>query len=262
MANLLTYDATQMLAFVLVFIRIGAILSTAPLFGHPNIPIQIKVVLSLSFAVLLHPFIPRTTILPEQLNQYLILMGGELLIGLALGMIGQLVFAAVEFAGSLTGFQMGLSMANVFDPQSRQQISLIARFENVLAMLVFLATNAHLFVIEVIVNSYKVLPPGGVGLGQKVYDQVLLLSSGIFSIGFQLAAPLVIALFLANVIMGLLARSVPQIQIFTVGFPLTILLGLFLIALGVPFLTQAVRIMFESYDNQLFNMLRALKQAP
>ena len=225
MANLLSYDASQLLAFILVLVRVSGIIATAPVFGSSNIPPQIKVVLSLMLALILYPFIPLITVYPDLPDHYIMLIASEMLIGLVLGIIARFLFAAVEFAGTVIGFQMGLGMAMVFDPQSQEQISIVGKFENITATLIFLAMDGHLIVLQALVRSYSVLPPGGASISRPLVENLTELSASVFVIGLQIGAPLIVALFLANAIVGLLARSVPQIQVFVVGFPLTLMLG-------------------------------------
>lgn len=258
MTNLLSFDATQLLGFVLIMIRVAGIIATAPIFGSENIPLQLRILFVVFIALILHPFINNIQVFPDQVHHYLLLVGSELLIGVVLGMIGRMMLAAVEFAGELAGFQMGLAIANVFDPQSQQQISLIGQFESTLALLIFLVMDAHHIVIQAIVQSYNLLPPGGAGISISLVEEIIRLSAAIFVIGFQLGAPLIVSLFLANLTMGLLARSVPQIQVFVVGFPLTLLTGFIFLMLAMPFFLQAVRMMFEMFDDQIFNVLRLL----
>ncbi len=258
MANLLNYDAGQLLAFILVLVRVSGIISTAPIFGSSVSPPQVKIVLSLMLALILFPFIPTIQVFPDRPDHYIVLIASELLIGLVLGMIGQFLFAAVEFAGTVIGFQMGLGMANVFDPQSQEQVSLVGRFESTVATLIFLAMDGHLIVIQALVRSYSILPPGGARISQPLVDKLTELSASVFVIGLQIGAPLIVALFLANAIVGLLARSVPQIQVFVVGFPLTLLLGFLFLLFGMPFYGQAVHKMFEMFDTQLFSVLQLL----
>ena len=133
MANLLNYDASQLLAFILVLVRVSGIILTAPVFGSSSTPPQIKVVLIFMLALILYPFIPNFTVSPDRPDHYILLIASELLIGAVLGIIGRFLFGAVEFAGTVIGFQMGLGMANVLDPQSQEQISLVGRFESVTA---------------------------------------------------------------------------------------------------------------------------------
>ncbi|MBC8257576.1 MAG: flagellar biosynthetic protein FliR [SAR324 cluster bacterium] len=258
MANLLNYDASQLLAFILVLVRVSGIIATAPVFGSSNTPAQIKVVLSLMLALILYPFIPSITVFPDRPDHYVVLIASEMLIGVVLGLIGRFLFGAVEFAGTVIGFQMGLGMANVFDPQSQEQVSLIGRFESTTATLIFLAMDGHLVVIQALVRSYSVLPPGGAKITQPLAEKLIELSASVFVIGLQIGAPLIVALFLANAVVGLLARSVPQIQVFVVGFPLTLLLGFLFLFFGMPFFSQAVHQMFEMLDSQLFEAINLL----
>ena len=258
MANLLSYDASQLLAFILVLVRVSGIIATAPVFGSSNIPPQIKVVLSLMLALILYPFIPLITVYPDRPDHYIMLIASEMLIGLVLGIIARFLFAAVEFAGTVIGFQMGLGMAMVFDPQSQEQISLVGRFENATATLIFLAMDGHLIVLQALVRSYSVLPPGGASISRPLVENLTELSASVFVIGLQIGAPLIVALFLANAVVGLLARSVPQIQVFVVGFPLTLMLGFIFLFFGMPFFAQAVHQMFEKLDTQYFEAIKLL----
>lgn len=258
MANLLSYDASQLLAFILVLVRVSGIIATAPVFGSSNIPPQIKVVLSLMLALILYPFIPLITVYPDRPDHYIMLIASEMLIGLVLGIIARFLFAAVEFAGTVIGFQMGLGMAMVFDPQSQEQISIVGKFENITATLIFLAMDGHLIVLQALVRSYSVLPPGGASISRPLVENLTELSASVFVIGLQIGAPLIVALFLANAIVGLLARSVPQIQVFVVGFPLTLMLGFLFLFFGMPFFAQAVHQMFEKLDTQYFEAIKLL----
>ena len=258
MANLLNYDASQLLAFILVLVRVSGIILTAPVFGSSSTPPQIKVVLSFMLALILYPFIPQITVFPDRPDHYILLIFSELLIGAVLGIIGRFLFGAVEFAGTIIGFQMGLAMANVLDPQSQEQISLVGRFKSVTATLIFLVMDGHLIFIHAMVRSYSILPPGGADINQPLIDKLIELSASVFVIGLQIGAPLIVALFLANAVIGLLARSVPQIQVFIVGFPLTIMLGLLFMLFGMPFFAQAVHQMFEMLDTQIFDALKLL----
>ena len=135
-----------------------------------------------------------------------------------MGLVGRFMFAAIEFAGTVVGFQMGLSMANMFDPMSQQQISMLARFETAVAMLVFLVMDLHLVIVQAMVRSYSLLPPGGAAMSNDLAREILSLSASVFAIGLQIGAPLIVALFLSNMIIGLLARIGPPDTDFCGGF--------------------------------------------
>jgi len=170
------------------------------------------------------------------------------------------IFAAVDFAGTIIGFQMGFSIANVVDPQTDTQVSIIASFEIVLATLIFLAIDGHHIFLEAISTSYEQIPINGVNLGANKIDFILRITADLFILGLKLSAPYIVALLLANVIMGFMARSIPQMNVFVVGFPFTIGLGLLLLALGMPYLGQAIISMFGRIDDQVIELIQLLSR--
>ncbi|MBF0238051.1 MAG: flagellar biosynthetic protein FliR [SAR324 cluster bacterium] len=258
MPNLLSYNASELLAFIVVLLRITGIVMTAPILGDVAIPGRIKIAFSLAMTFLIHPFLPAIPVDVRAIHHFLILVTSELLIGLTLGMVGQIMFAAVSFAGELIGMQMGLSVANMFDPTTQQQSSLVAIYDKAIASLVFLMIDAHHVVIQAIVQSYQIIPPGKAGLSENLVEEFLKLSSSIFTIGFQIGAPLIVSLFLVNIILGLLNRSVPQFQLFVIGFPLTLLLGFGFMSVTMPFFIQTLRIFFERFDDYVLRVLHLL----
>lgn len=260
MANLFNFDLGQFLGFFLVLTRVGGIFATAPVIGSTYVPAQIKVVASLSFALIIYPFVDLPNFRPGQVNDYLVLVATELLIGLVLGLAGRFLFGAIYFAGELVGMQMGLSMAMMVDPSSGQQVSVISQLKNAIAVLVFLAMDAHHVVVHAMVRSYDFLGPGAASISRELVIQVVMFSAGIFVLGFQIAAPLFVALFMANVIMGLMARAVPQMNVFVVGFPFSIYLGLFILMVTMPFMVVAMRTLFEMYDDHVFKLLQLMSQ--
>mgnify|MGYP002725700763 CR=1 FL=1 len=245
-------------AFMWPMMRISAMIAAAPVFSSRQTPTRLRIGISLLLSFMLMPLIPPPPVVEVFSPAALLIALQQVLIGLVMGLVGRFMFAAIEFAGTVVGFQMGLSMANMFDPMSEQQISMLARFETAIAMLVFLMMDLHLIIVQAMVRSYSLLPPGGANMNNDLAREILNLSAGVFSIGFQIGAPLIIALFLSNMIIGLLARSVPQIQIFVVGFPLTLLLGFVFLMFGIPFLVKAFRRMFGMLDNQILDILRLM----
>lgn len=258
MANLLSLDASQWMFFILILIRSLGIISTAPIYGSLNIPIQVKIGLSLIIALLIQPFIPPYLVQLDKLNVYLVLVAQELSIGLVLGMVGRFFFAIIHFAGELAGFLMGFSVASVFDPQTQQQISIISQFQNIIATLVFLLFDAHHQVIEAIIYSYEVIGPGKVILAQPLFAEIIKLTADVFTIGLQIGAPLVVSMMVANISLGLLSRAVPQINIYVVSFILPILMGLIFIFYSMPFFVHSVRVLFEHFDKELFQIINLL----
>ncbi|MBA3756417.1 MAG: flagellar biosynthetic protein FliR, partial [Nitrosomonas sp.] len=159
----------------------------------------------------------------------------QLLIGVAIGFVMRIVFVAVEMAGELIGLQMGLGFAIFFDPQNSGQIDIIGRFLGVIASLAFLAIDGHLMMIALISQSFATLPVGSDGVTNVTFTTLANLGGEIFKSGLQLSLPVLTALLITNLALGILTRAAPQLNIFSVGFPLTLSIGLFVLALSMPF---------------------------
>jgi flagellar biosynthetic protein FliR len=164
----------------------------------------------------------------------------ELAVGLLIGFTARLLFTGVSLAGEVIGFQMGIGIANVFDPSSDTQVPLIGQIKLVFAMLLFVILDGHHLLIQALLMSYRLVRPGELSANQTLFTHVSGLAGKVFVVGLQVGAPLIVAMMAANFSIGLIARSVPQVNVFVVGFPFTIALGLLLLALGFPFFVEAV----------------------
>jgi flagellar biosynthetic protein FliR len=170
----------------------------------------------------------------------------QLLIGVSIGFIMRIVFAAVEAAGEIVGLQMGLGFASFFDPQSAGQTLVLARFFNMLALLVFLAVNAHLLLIGVLVDSFQTLPISPQPLSAAGFYNVAAFGSTVFAVGLQLALPLIAILLMTNLSLGILTRSAPQLNIFAIGFPITLGVGLIVLDLTLPYFVPQLEQMLQN----------------
>lgn len=256
MTDILNFDANQYFLFFLLIIRISGIFITAPIFSSKNVPIRIRVGLILILALIMFSFLPYRHFNSNlSFIGYFLLVAKELIVGVALGLIPKVLFAAIEFAGTIIGFQMGLGIVNVLDAQSDSQISIIASLKNLMASLLFVILDGHHLFLIMITRSYEKIPIGGFTFTTNKIDIFIRLSADLFIIGLKIGAPLIVALFLANVIMGLMARSVPQMNIFVVGFPFTIGMGLILLMISIPYMIQAFTNLFSNLDQQMLDML-------
>ncbi len=173
----------------------------------------------------------------------------QLLIGIAIGFVMRIVFVAVEMAGELIGLQMGLGFAIFFDPQNSGQIDIIGRFLGVIASLAFLAMNGHLMVLALISQSFSTLPVGVSGVNELTFQTLANWGQEIFKSGLQLSLPVLTALLITNLALGILTRAAPQLNIFAVGFPLTLSIGLFVLALSMPFYAPILeRLVFDGLN--------------
>ena len=263
MPNLLAFNAAQFLGLFLIIARVSGVMITAPLLNDQTIPPAVKVGFTVLLSLVFFPVVARP-VLPANIGivELALWVAGELAVGLTIGFTAQLLFAGITLAGEVIGFQMGVSMAHVFDPAFNTQTSLIAEINTVLALMVFVALNGHHLFIEALVRSYAIAPPGHIALGKAALAHMTLVSGKMFMVGLQVGAPLIVSLLAANVAMGLVARAVPQINIFVVGFPFTIGLGIILLMASLPFFVEGIGALHGSLQDLLEAGLKTLRKSP
>lgn len=217
--------------FLLVLVRFSGLLIAAPIWGSQNFPVQAKIGLAFFFALLMTPLIPALgDTLPSDPIPFSFIALGELAIGLMIGFVMSLIFAAVQVAGQIMDLQTGFGMMNVFNPALETQFPIFGFFYFLLAVLYMLVLNLHLVMIRALASTFEDIPLGGIVVRPELLWEVSQWGSAMFYDGLLIAAPVAVAMLLAYVTMGLLGRVVPQIHLFAVGFPITISLGLLVAA--------------------------------
>jgi flagellar biosynthetic protein FliR len=238
-----------LISFIWPLTRILGLIMVAPVFGHRSVPARVKIGLGIFIALIIAPTLPPMPDVGLGSWHGLFILVQQLLIGMAIGFIMRVVFAAVEAAGEIVGLQMGLGFASFFDPQSAGQTLVLARFFNMLAVLVFLAVNAHLLLIGVLVDSFQGLPISQQPLSAAGFYNVAAFGSTVFSVGLQLALPLITILLLTNLALGILTRSAPQLNLFAIGFPITLGVGLIVVDMTLPyFVPQLEQMLHNGFD--------------
>ncbi len=227
---------TLLITFFWPLTRILSMIASAPILGNPSIPVRVKLALAVMVTLLVVPTLnePVPQIDPASGIGILILMQ-QIMIGVAIGFIMRIVFVAVEMAGEIIGLQMGLGFAIFFDPQSSSQVPLIGRFLGVIASLAFIAIDGHLVMIAIISQSFHTLPIGPTGITESTFTVLANWGGEIFKSGLQLSLPVLTALLITNLALGILTRAAPQLNIFAVGFPLTLSIGFLMLALSISF---------------------------
>ena len=260
--NLLHGSLKQVQGFLLILMRVGPILFMMPLLNARNLPNLLKVGLALAVSLVLWPVVPLdVSLFPTDPYGFGFFLISELMIGFLLGLSVQLVFAGVQLGGELAGFQMGLSMASAIDPQSGVDTTLIAQLYYLLALLIFLSIDGHHWFFRALIRSFQVLAPGEFVLKGPLYRHFLDLSGRIFLIALQIAAPVMAILFLIQIALGILARTVPQVNILMSSFPLTISLGLIFLGLSLDLLWPHLKNLFEESGKGLvFTLLPLMKR--
>jgi flagellar biosynthetic protein FliR len=246
--------------FMLVLCRITAFFVVAPIFSARNVPTHFKIGFSVLVALVIFPGLKAA---PAPLDGvYLLSIGKETLIGLILGYIAYLFFSVVQIAGSFIDMQIGFSLANIIDPMTGAQAPVIGNLKFMVATLLFLSFNGHHMLISGILDSYRWVPLDNDVFAQVYKGQVseFLVHSltTAFSLAFQLAAPLIVALFLVDVGLGILTRAAPQFNIFVVGIPLKILVGLLLLLVLISGFSTLFSDVFTGMFRELQRMVELL----
>ncbi len=243
--------------FFFIFIRTAAILMAAPIFWARGIPQILKTGLAFIIAILLLPVV-KPVDLPQNIIAWVPAILSEVMIGAAIGFAARAVTAGIELSGQIVGFQMGFGIVNIIDPHSNNQVSIIATIEGLLGMMIFFIINAHHYFITAIATSLRIVPPFGASLSGGITETVVSLSAGIFLTAVKLAAPVMFALLFANIAMGVVARTVPQINIFMMGFPVTIGIGLLVLGVSMPVLVVFMQRMMTGLERDIYTILRAM----
>jgi flagellar biosynthetic protein FliR len=232
--------------FAWPFLRITALLVAAPLFGARTVPVRIRVSLAVLLAIIIAPLYPaESSVAPFSLAGA-ITAAREIAIGLGIGFLVQLMFAAMAMAGEVVALSTGLAFATMVDPDRGGSVPLVGQYFVIFTTLLFLTFDGHLALLALLFDSFGPLPPGVGGIGPDGWRGLVDWGNEMFAGAVLVALPAAAALMLANVTMGLVARSAPQLNIFAVGFPVTLLLGLVVLLLGLPALEPQVRDMQDS----------------
>ena len=231
----------QLWLWMVAMIRPGAAFLAAPVFGAAFVPVQLRLIVALAIGI---PALGASNFqLPAEGLASIagfMLVAGEVLAGLALGFAVQIGFSAALLAGETISNAMGLGFAGMIDPSTGQQNPMLGQFLTILATFLFLAIGGHLALAAIIVESYRALPPGDAWLAAESIKGLVLFGGVLFAAGLSIALPVGFALILVQIVMGMLARSAPQLNLFSVGLPATLLAGIVLLAVSAPMLGEAI----------------------
>ncbi len=225
--------------------RVLALMATAPVLSHQAIPTRVKIAIAMAITMAIAPVVnsPPLTGLLEARG--LVFLAHNILVGLSLGFAVRLVFVAIELAGQLIGLQIGLSFAGYFNPDSGEGQNAVSNFMAMLALLIFLSIDGHLMLLYALVDSFRLFPPGTAGALPIEPLTLVRSASDVFAIAMTISLPILAVMLLVNVVLGLMARVAPQLNLFAVGFPLTVLAGLAALTLFLPTLEAPLRAVLQ-----------------
>ncbi len=249
----------QLMLFFLVLVRVVAIFVAMPVFSSRNLPVMIKAGLALAIALAIFPVLDLAR--PASLENWgLLAFGvmGEVLLGACIGLLVRLLFAGVQMAGQIAGYQMGLAIANIMDPATSLQIPILAQAYNLMAMLIFLSINAHHWFFRSLAESFSLLPLFQFRLSASIVNHLFDTAGAMFVIAVKIGAPVIVVLILTSVAFGLLARTVPQMNIFIVAMPLKIVVGLGFVLFSLPYFRLFLIDLFRDFGAQLNAVIRLM----
>ncbi|MGY5956534.1 flagellar biosynthetic protein FliR [Kosakonia sp. BK9b] len=243
-------------------VRVLALIMTAPILSESRIPRRVKLGLGILITVVIAPTLPQVPNVPIFSVTGLWLAMQQMLIGIALGFTMQFAFATIRTAGELIGLQMGLSFATFVDPTSHLNMPVLARILDMLALLLFLTFNGHLWLISMLVDTFHTLPIGGDPVNSNAFLALTRGAGLIFLNGLMLALPIITLLLTINLSLGLLNRMAPQLSVFVIGFPVTLSVGILLMAAMMPLVAPFCERLFSEIFNLLAEIVRELPKSP
>lgn len=238
--------------------RILGVIAIAPPFGNAYVPMMVKILLGAAIAFVISPSVPVPAAFDPVSFEGIMILAQQFIIGLSMGFAIRIIFAAVEAAGEFISFGMGLGFAVFFDPQTEGNSSAISQFYSLLTTLIFLTLNGHLILLSVLADSFTTLPITTAPISSSGFHQIALWGANIFSMGLQISLPIIATLLIANISLGVLTRAAPQLNLFGIGFTITLMSGFILIALTLPYILSPLQYML----NESIELVKKLSMTP
>ena len=255
------FSMAQIEKFLLVFVRVSTVLAMVPIFGSSNMPKQVMIFFSLVLSLAMFTAVSGIQIAEQKtLVSFMLSVGSEVLIGLSIGFLTRLIFVAIQFAGEIVGMQMGFGISRVLDPQSGSQVSLVGQYKSVMAFLIFLFLDGHHLILLALGKSLSTVPLLGASFTEPLMNKLTVATTDMFSVAIVIAAPILASIFLTEVALGVLARTMPQMNIFLVGFPVKIIVGMLLLGLSVPILFDILRDWIDNFQLEVVELIGILSR--
>lgn len=215
------FSGNYIVGFMLLFFRMTALFLSVPIFSHKNIPMNIKASMAFFFTVVFYPSVPPLNI-PINTASIVLAILSEFMLGLVVGLVLELAYNVITFAGGLISSMMGFSMASAIDPQSGVSMPIISQFLSLMGLMVLLSLNLHHWVLLFINSSIEKIPLGGFMMSKNIFHYLIGAASNMFIVGFMIAFPIIALSWMADVIFGMLMKTMPQFNLLVIGFPIKI----------------------------------------
>jgi len=257
--DVLSYNLDKIEIWLLMLFRITSMIMVMPFFGYSNFPIPVRVAFGFALTSLLFPLYQDVSLnlAPGVINFFGIVLH-EIIIGLAISMVGNFIFYGIQFAGHVAGYTIGFGIINVLDPQSETQAPILAQLLNLFILTLFLIAGGHHFLLLAIDESFARIPLGGGTFSSPLVEGFARLSADIFIIGIKVGAPVLVSILVMEFALGVIARTVPQMNVWLVGFPLKIGGGLLTLALSLPFIVYVFGKIYAQWQGNFIDFIHTV----
>ena len=251
------FSLEELLRFLFLIVRLSAIVLTLPVLNTRSVPSHLKLIFIVVFSLSLYPAVrTQPLVVPQGVLHLGLLILGELFLGMIIGFVAQMAFMGMQMGGELMNQQMGLSMASIFDPQTQRQTTIMSNFQYVMAVLLFFSIQAHHWFIFAMAESLHAMPLLSFTVPKTVMLPLVALLSKAFIMALRIAAPVIVTLILTNITLGMMARLVPQMNIFILSFPVNFGVGLILVGLALPYILKGGSLVFGRLGRDILEVLR------
>ena len=256
--NIFNFNPSDLMSFYLTFFRVSIVLFMLPFFGSNSIPNMLKAALTVVLTIAIWPAVSFDgSLMPSNPYNIALMILGELVLGLTLGIIINVVFSAIQTGGNFIGVHMGLSMVNVLDPMTGVNEAVTAHFLYMCSILVFLSLNGHLYLISGLVDSFKYIPPGQIFINETLVNQIMTISTDLFVLAVKVASPIIASVFVVDLALALISKMAPQMNVLMLGFPLKIMVGFYFLSMVFTILSIFIGDFVHTLPSYMLNIIKA-----
>lgn len=255
--ELIQYILNNVGNFILVFVRILGIFILTPVFGTKNVPTIFKIGLGFFTSIIIFSTINGIDVDTSNVIQYFMIVLSEFIVGLIIGLASMISFSAIYLAGQLIDYQLGFGIVNILDIHSETQVPLMGNFVYILTLLLFMLINGHHVLFIMLSKSFIMIPVGGVSMDLSGISEILTkMISNMFALGFRISAPIILTTFLTDLTLSIISRTIPQLNVFMVGMPIKIFVGIFTLFIMLPMYLAIIDVLFNRLNADVFELMK------
>lgn len=255
--NIVEYLLQNVQVFILLFVRMLGIFILTPFFGARNVPTIFKIGLGFFAAIIVFDVTGPVNLQINNIFDYFIVVLSEFIVGLVIGLASMIAFSAIHLAGQLIDYQLGFGLVNILDIHSETQVPLMGNFIYILTILIFMLMNGHYIIFTMLAKSVDIIPIGKVVFDLSGMSQVLTkMVSDMFTLGFRISVPIILTTILTDLVLGIISRTIPQLNVFMIGMPAKIFVGIFTLIIMLPMYLAIIDFLFNGMNADIFKLMK------